>query len=67
LPRIGDGDEHAPRGLSDPKPVRSYANDNRALAAKFSQWLEVQNYALNTRRTYDTLIADFCRFIDLAA
>jgi len=38
--------------FSDPKPVRSYANDNRALAAKFSQWLEVQNYALNTRRTY---------------
>jgi site-specific recombinase XerD len=46
-----------------PKPIRSYANDNRALAAKFSRWLEVQNYALNTRKTYDTLIADFCRYI----
>src|ERR1700686_1147272 len=46
-----------------PKPVRSYAKDNRILAAKFSQWLEIQNYATNTRQTYDVLTSDFCRFI----
>jgi site-specific recombinase XerD len=45
------------------KLVRSYAKDNLSLAEKFSQWLEIQNYSPNTRRTYDSLTADFCRFI----
>lgn len=44
-------------------PVRSYANENRILAEKFSQWLEIQNYSPLTRRTYDTLTRDFCRFL----
>lgn len=44
-------------------PVRSYAHDNRALAAKFAQWLEIQNYSVNTRRAYNSLLRDFCRFI----
>jgi len=44
-------------------PVRSYADANRNLAAKFSRWLEIQNYSPNTRRAYDALTADFCRFI----
>jgi len=43
--------------------VHSYADENVLLAAKFSQWLEIQNYSLNTRRAYDSLTADFCRFI----
>jgi site-specific recombinase XerD len=45
------------------KPTRSYAKDNRVLAEKFSQWLEVQNYSPHTRRAYDLLTADFCRFL----
>jgi len=49
--------------MTNPKPVRSYAKENDALAAKFAQWLEVQNYAVNTRLAYGTLIADFCRFM----
>jgi len=44
-------------------PVRSHADANRLLAAKFSQWLEIQNYSPHTRRTYGILIADFCRFL----
>jgi site-specific recombinase XerD len=47
----------------DLKPVRSYAKDNWVLAQKFSQWLEVQNYSPHTRKAYDALTADFCRFI----
>jgi site-specific recombinase XerD len=45
------------------KPIRSYAKDNLCLAAKFSQWLEIQEYSSHTRRSYAPLIADFCRFI----
>jgi site-specific recombinase XerD len=48
---------------NNPKPIRSYANDNRALVAKFSQWLEIQNYSVHIQRAYDSLTADFCRFI----
>lgn len=48
---------------SEELPVRSYAKDNRILAAKFSQWLEIQNYSPHTRRAYAALTADFCRFI----
>jgi integrase/recombinase XerC len=44
-------------------PVRSYVKDNPALAEKFSQWLGVQNYSAHTRRAYDALAVDFCRFI----
>jgi len=44
-------------------PIRSHADANRILAEKFSEWLEVQNYSPNTRRAYDALTADFCRFI----
>jgi site-specific recombinase XerD len=44
-------------------PVRSHVKDNHVLAAKFSQWISIQNYSANTRRTYDTLTSDFCRFI----
>jgi site-specific recombinase XerD len=47
----------------DFKPVRSYVKDNHGLAEKFSQWLEVQNYSAHTRKAYDALTADFCRFI----
>jgi site-specific recombinase XerD len=47
----------------DPQPVRSYVDDNHILAEKFSQWLEIQNFAENTRRTYLTTISDFCDFI----
>jgi site-specific recombinase XerD len=47
----------------DPKAVRSYVDDNRILAGKFSQWVEIQHYSPHTRRAYDDLIADFCRFI----
>jgi site-specific recombinase XerD len=43
--------------------VRSYLEDNAILAAKYSQWLEIQNYAENTRLTYAVMISDFCRFI----
>jgi site-specific recombinase XerD len=50
-------------GRPEPKPIRSYAQDNRILAEKFSQWLEVQNYSAHTRKAYDALTADFCRFI----
>lgn len=52
-----------PGAEGPPKPIRSYAKANRTLAEKFSQWLEVQNYSANTRRVYDALTADFCRFI----
>ena len=44
-------------------PVRSYVEDNRILAARFDQWLEIQNYAVNTRLAYNGLLRDFCRFI----
>jgi integrase/recombinase XerC len=44
-------------------PVRSYVDDNRILAEKFSQWLEIQEYSPHTRTSYARLIADFCRFI----
>jgi site-specific recombinase XerD len=44
-------------------PVRSYLEDNAVLAAKYSQWLEIQNYAENTRLTYVVLTTDFCRFL----
>jgi integrase/recombinase XerC len=47
----------------DSQAVRSYAKDNQILAEKFSQWLEIQNYSPHTRSAYDTLTADFCRFI----
>jgi integrase/recombinase XerD len=33
-------------------PIRSHANDNRALAEKFSQWLEIQNYSPHTLKSY---------------
>jgi integrase/recombinase XerC len=46
-----------------PKPVRSYLEDNAILAAKYSQWLSMQNYSENTRLTYVVLTVDFCRFI----
>lgn len=45
------------------KPIRSNVHQNTVLAAKFSQWLEIQNYSHHTRRAYNALIADFCRFI----
>jgi site-specific recombinase XerD len=48
---------------ADPKPVRSHAKHNLFLAEKFSQWLAIQDYSPHTRRAYDDLIADFCRFI----
>jgi site-specific recombinase XerD len=48
---------------TEPPPVRSYVEGNRVLAAKFSQWLEIQNYSPLTRKTYDTLTGDFCRFL----
>jgi site-specific recombinase XerD len=48
---------------SDPKPVRSHLDDNLILAAKFSQWLTIQDYSRHTRISYATLITDFCRFI----
>lgn len=41
----------------------SYAHANRVLAEKFDQWLEIQNYAENTRRAYGQLTTDFCRFL----
>ena len=47
------------------KPVRSYVDANRVLAAKHAQWLQVQNYAENTRATYAVVISDFCSFIGL--
>jgi integrase/recombinase XerC len=49
--------------LPGPKPVRSYLEDNGILAAKYAKWLEIQNYAENTRLTYAVVISDFCRFI----
>ena len=48
---------------AEPLPVRSHAEANRVLAAKFSQWLEIQNYSPLTRKTYDTLTGDFCGFL----
>ena len=48
---------------ADSAPVRSYVEENRILAAKFSQWLLIQNCSLSTRRAYDGVVADFCRFI----
>lgn len=48
---------------ADPKPVRSHAKHNLFLAEKFSEWLAIQDYSPHTRRAYDDLIADFCRFI----
>lgn len=45
------------------KPVRSYVHDNRVLAEKFDQWLEIQSYSEETRRAYHSLTADFCRFL----
>lgn len=44
-------------------PIRSYANENLALAAKFSEWLTVRNYSEHTRRAYVGVTADFCRFL----
>jgi len=44
-------------------PIRSYMKANHALAAKFSEWLEIQNYSPHTRTAYNALTADFCRFI----
>jgi site-specific recombinase XerD len=44
-------------------PVRSYVKDNLVLAEKFSQWLEIRNYSVNTRKAYGGLVADFCRFL----
>lgn len=52
---------------SDPKPVRSYADDNLILAEKFSQWLAIQEFSPHTRRAYADLIADFCHFIGAAS
>jgi site-specific recombinase XerD len=43
--------------------VRSHVEENGILAAKYSQWLQVQNYAENTRLTYVVVTTDFCRFI----
>jgi len=48
---------------SYPQPVRSYVDDNRILAGKFSQWLEIQEYSPHTRTSYARPIADFCLFI----
>src|ERR1700676_4355208 len=48
---------------SNSTPIRSGAKDNLVLAAKFSQWLEIQNYSPHTRRAYDALTDDFWRFI----
>src|ERR1700676_53088 len=48
---------------SNSTPIRSGAKDNRVLSEKFSQWLEIQNYSPHTRKAYDALTADFCRFI----
>jgi site-specific recombinase XerD len=45
------------------KLAPSYVEGNRILAAKFSKWIEVNNYSPNTRMTYDTVTADFLRFI----
>lgn len=45
------------------KPVRSYVHDNRVLAEKFDQWLEIQNYSENTRRAYRELTASYCGFL----
>jgi integrase/recombinase XerC len=45
------------------KPIRSHVQQNNILAAKFSQWLEIQHYSGHSRRAYDTTMADFCRFI----
>lgn len=57
----------APQSLSassvESTPVRSHTKDNLALAAKFSEWLEIQNYSPHTRRAYDAMTSDFCRFI----
>ena len=44
-------------------PVKSYAQDNLVLAAKFDQWLEVLGRSPNTRRAYKALAAEFCGFI----
>lgn len=49
--------------LPVPKPVRSHVHANRVMAERFAQWLEIQNYAENTRRAYGELTADFCRFL----
>jgi site-specific recombinase XerD len=49
--------------VSAPKLVRSFIDENAVLIAKYSQWLEIQNYPVNTRRTYIGITADFCRFL----
>jgi site-specific recombinase XerD len=43
--------------------VRSCVDANGILVAKYSQWLEFEHYAENTRVTYMVLMADFCRFL----
>lgn len=44
-------------------PVKSYAQDNLVLAAKFDQWLEVLGRSTSTRRAYKALAAEFCDFL----
>src|ERR1700722_16076303 len=43
--------------------VRSHVQQNQILAAKFDRWMEIQDYSVNSRRTYNTLTSDFCRFL----
>jgi site-specific recombinase XerD len=44
-------------------PVRSFARTNAALLGKFDEWLLVQNFAESTRRKYQVLLREFCRFL----
>jgi site-specific recombinase XerD len=50
-------------GQFEKELVRSYIEQNSVLVAKYSQWLEIQNYPYNTQRAYIGILADFCRFI----
>ncbi len=46
-----------------PKPVKSYREQNLALAEKFDTYLGARGYSLHTRRAYKRVVSDFCQFV----
>ena len=48
---------------TEPKPVKSYREQNLALAEKFDSYLGAQGFAITTRRGYKHIALDFCDFI----
>ncbi len=48
---------------TEPKPVKSYREQNFELAEKFDSYLGARGFAITTRRGYKHVALDFCDFI----